>query len=49
MYQEEFSLDGPPVNPLGDFTYEEVCDAAEELDLPDEDWEFINCCFSLYE
>jgi len=49
MYPEEFSVSGPPINPLGDWSYEEICDAADQLDLPDEDWDYINWCFLLYE
>lgn len=46
---EEFSLDGPLPNPLSAWTYEQAMDFADELDLPDDDWEFIHCCYSIYE
>jgi len=46
---DEFSLDGPKHNPLSDWTYEQALDYADELDLPDEDWEFIHSCFALEE
>ena len=46
---DEFSLSGPKRNPLDAWTYEQALDYAEELDLPDDDWEFIHQCFSLTE
>ena len=46
---EEFSLEGPPVNPLRAWTYVQALTLADELDLPDEDWEFIAQCFALVE
>lgn len=46
---DEFSLDGPKHNPLSDWTYEQALDYADELDLPDDDWEFIHSCFALEE
>ena len=49
LYQEEFSLDGPQPNPLSAWSYEQAMDFADELDLPDDDWELIHACFSLTE
>ena len=46
---DEFSVSGPQRNPLSDWTYEQALDYAEELDLPDDDWEFIHKCFALEE
>ena len=46
---EEFSVSGPQSNPLSRWTYDQALDYAEELDLPDEDWEFIHHCFALEE
>lgn len=49
LMPEEFSLDGPAVNPLSHWTYEQALEYADELDLPDEDWELIHQCFALEE
>ena len=46
---DEFSLDGPPKNPFAPLSYEEACDMADALDLPDKDWEFINQAYNLVE
>jgi len=46
---DEFSLDGPRHNPLGQWTYDQVLDFADQLDLPDDDRVFIHSCFSLTE
>ncbi|WP_231597229.1 hypothetical protein [Synechococcus sp. CBW1004] len=49
LQPEEFSLEGPPTNPLDRWTYAKVIQYADEMDLPDEDWDWINSCFSLTE
>ena len=46
---DKYSLSGTPSNPLDAYTYQQALDYADELDLPDEDWEFIHSCFSLTE
>lgn len=46
---DEYSLSGTPNNPLDAYTYQQALEYADELDLPDEDWEFIHSCFSLTE
>lgn len=48
-YDEEYSVSGPKFNPLSRWTYEQAIDYADELDLPDSDFEFISQCFSLNE
>lgn len=45
----EFSVSGPKRNPLDAWTYEQALDYADELDLPDDDWDFIHQCFALNE
>lgn len=47
--QDEFCLSGPKRNPLDAWTYQQALDYAEELDLPDDDWEVIHQCFALEE
>ena len=46
---DEFSLAGAPTNPFVPLSYEEACDMADALDLPDGDWEFINRAYGLSE
>lgn len=46
---EEFSLDGPSKNPLDRWTYDQALDYADQLDLPDQDWELIHQWFALTE
>ena len=46
---EEYSLEGPKENPLSAWSYDQCCDYADELDLPDSDWVFISQCFQLEE
>ena len=46
---EEFSVEGPPSNPLSAWTYDQAMVFAQELDLPDEDWELIHSLYSLTE
>ena len=46
---DEFSISGPKSNPLRAWTYQQALDYADELDLPDDDWDFIHQCFSLTE
>ena len=46
---DEFSLDGPPENPFAPLSYEEACDMADALDLPDRDWDLINQAYNIVE
>jgi hypothetical protein len=46
---DEFSLAGALTNPFAPLSYEEACDIADALDLPDKDWEFINRAYGLSE
>lgn len=46
---DEYCLSGPRRNPLSSWTYMQALDYAEELNLPDTDWEFIHQCFALEE
>ena len=46
---DEFSLAGAPTNPFAPLSYEEACDMADALDLPDGDWELINRAYGLSE
>lgn len=48
-YDEEYLLAGLKQNPLSRWSYEQALDYADELDLPDSDFEFINYCFELNE
>jgi hypothetical protein len=49
FYGEEYSVSGPKYNPLGRYSYEQAINYANELDLPDSDFEFISQCFALNE
>ena len=46
---DEFSLEGPPKNPFAPLSYEDACDMADALDLPDGDWDLINQAYGLSE
>ena len=46
---DEFSLDGPARNPFAPLSYEDACDLADALDLPDGDWDLINRAYGLSE
>ena len=46
---DEFTLDGPARNPFAPLSYEDACDMADALDLPDEDWDLINQAFNILE
>jgi hypothetical protein len=46
---DEFALDGAPRNPFAPLTYEEACDIADALDLPDRDWDLINQAYNIVE
>ena len=46
---DEFSLEGPTRNPFAPLSYEDACDLADALDLPDEDWDLINQAYNLVE
>ena len=46
---DEYCLSEPRRNPLSSWTYMQALDYAEELNLPDTDWEFIHQCFALEE
>ena len=46
---DEFSLHGPPKNPFAPLSYEEACDIADALDLPDGDWDLINQAYNIVE
>ena len=46
---DEFSLAGAATNPFAPLSYEEACDIADALDLPDGDWELINRAYGLSE
>ena len=46
---DEFSLEGPARNPFAPLSYEDACDMADALDLPDGDWELINRAYGLVE
>lgn len=48
-FREQFCLNGPATNPLAQWSYDQALDFADELDLPDEDWELIHKCFGLME
>lgn len=49
FFDEEYSVAGPKYNPLRYWSYEQALDYADELDLPDSDFEFISQCFALNE
>ena len=46
---DEFSLEGPARNPFAPLSYEDACDLADALDLPDGDWDLINQAYNLVE
>ena len=46
---DELSLDGPAKNPFAPLSYEDACDMADALDLPDEDWDLINQAYNIVE
>ena len=46
---DEFSLDGPPENPFAPLSYEDACDMADALDLPDRDWDLMNQAYNIVE
>lgn len=46
---DEFSLEGPPENPFATLSYEDACDMADTLNLPDGDWDLINQAYNLVE
>jgi hypothetical protein len=46
---DEFTLDGPARNPFAPLSYEDACDIADALDLPDGDWDLINQAYNIAE
>ena len=46
---DEFSLEAPIRNPFAPLSYEEACDMADALDLPDRDWDLINQAYNIVE
>jgi hypothetical protein len=46
---DEFTLDGPTRNPFAPLSYEDACDIADALDLPDGDWDLINQAYNIVE
>ena len=46
---DEFTLSGPTRNPFAPLSYEDACDIADALDLPDGDWDLINRAYGLVE
>ncbi len=46
---DEFSLEGPAKNPFDPLSYEDACDIADALDLPDGDWDQINQAYNIVE
>jgi len=46
---DEFTLEGPTRNPFAPLSYEDACDIADALDLPDADWDLINQAYNLVE
>ena len=46
---DEFTLDGPAKNPFAPLSYEDACDLADALDLPDGYWDLINRAYGLSE
>ena len=46
---DEFSLEGPSMNPFAPLSYEDACDMADALDLPDGDWDLINQAYNIVE
>jgi hypothetical protein len=45
----EFTLEGPIRNPFAPLSYEDACDMADSLDLPDGDWDLINQAYNIVE
>jgi len=46
---DEFTLSGPARNPFAPLSYEDACDIADALDLPDGDWDLINQAYNIVE
>ena len=46
---DEFTLEVPARNPFAPLSYEDACDIADDLDLPDGDWDLINRAYGLVE
>ena len=46
---DEFTLEGPTRNPFAPLSYEDACDIADALDLPDGDWDLINQAYNIVE
>ena len=46
---DEFTLEGSARNPFAPLSYEDACDLADALDLPDGDWDLINRAYGLSE
>ena len=46
---DEFTLEGPAPNPFAPLSYEDACDIADALDLPDGDWDLINQSYNIVE
>ena len=46
---DEFSLEGPARNPFAPLSYEDACDMADALNLPDRDWDLINQAYNIVE
>jgi hypothetical protein len=46
---DEYSLAGPARNPFAPLSYEDACDMADALDLPDGDWDLINQAYNIVE
>ena len=46
---DEFTLEGPTRNPFAPLSYEDACDMADALDLPDGDWDLINQAYNIVE
>ena len=46
---DEFTLEGPSENPFAPLPYEDACDMADALDLPDRDWDLINQAYNIVE
>jgi len=46
---DESTLEGPTPNPFAPLSYEDACDMADALDLPDGDWDLINQAYNIVE
>ena len=44
---DEFTLEGPTRNPFFSLSYEDACDMADALDLPDGDCDLINQAYNI--